>query len=153
MTINLTKYDKEQLLGEFKEFLLQKNDDNLIIPSEIFSNDISPFESIVKYLHENCDIGYSDIAKTLNRDRQVIWKTYERAAKKKNTKFKIGKKSARIDIRSFDLENLSFLENIILYLKEAQGLKNSEIAKMLKKDPRTIWTSYSRAMKKRGERR
>jgi DNA-directed RNA polymerase specialized sigma24 family protein len=151
MTINLTKYDEEQLLDEFKEFLLQKNKKEIAVPCEIFSSELSPFESIVKYLHENNDLGHSDIAKILKRDRQVVWTTYARASKKKKAKYNINDKGIRINLAHLDLENLSFLENIIIYLKDEHNLKNSEIAQLLKKDQRTIWTSYNRVGKKRGE--
>ena len=45
---------------------------------------------------------------------------------------------------------LSFLEAIVVYLREIQKLSYSEIARLTNRDPRTIWTSYNRASKKLG---
>mgnify|MGYP001951580552 CR=1 FL=1 len=42
---------------------------------------------------------------------------------------------------------LSILESVVKYLKE-KGFRNSEIADMLGKDPKNIWTLYSRVRRK-----
>ena len=44
---------------------------------------------------------------------------------------------------------LSVLEAISEYLKEKKGMRYSEIAKLLNRDDRTIWTAYKRAKIKR----
>lgn len=43
---------------------------------------------------------------------------------------------------------LSAMEAIVCYLKEQQGLTYSQIASMLNRDDRTVWTTYQRASKK-----
>ncbi|MFH1849613.1 MAG: hypothetical protein ABH879_05490 [archaeon] len=45
--------------------------------------------------------------------------------------------------------NVSVLEAISEYLKDSLGLCYHEIAVLLNRDDRTIWTCYSRAKKKR----
>jgi len=44
--------------------------------------------------------------------------------------------------------NLSVLENIVSYLKDTLGFRYHQIAVMLNRDDRTIWTVYHRAKKK-----
>jgi len=44
---------------------------------------------------------------------------------------------------------LSVLESIVEYLKDQKQLTFHEIAILLNRDDRTIWTCYSRAKKKR----
>ena len=44
---------------------------------------------------------------------------------------------------------LSVLEVITEYLKEKKNMRYSEIAELLNRDDRTIWTSYNRAKEKR----
>lgn len=44
---------------------------------------------------------------------------------------------------------LSVLEAIAEYLKDKKGMRYSEIAQLLNRDDRTIWTSYQRAKQKR----
>ncbi len=49
----------------------------------------------------------------------------------------------------FQDRELSVLEAIAEYLKEKKGMRYSEIAKLLNRDDRTIWTAYQRAKVKR----
>ena len=49
----------------------------------------------------------------------------------------------------FQDRDLSVLEAIAEYLKEKKGMRYSEIAKLLNRDDRTIWTAYNRAKAKR----
>lgn len=44
---------------------------------------------------------------------------------------------------------LKVLESLVEYLKESEGLTYHQIAKLLNRDDRTIWTVYQRAKKKR----
>lgn len=46
--------------------------------------------------------------------------------------------------------NLAALEAIVIYLKDSQGMTYAQIAKLLKRDDRTIWTTYKRAKEKLG---
>lgn len=43
---------------------------------------------------------------------------------------------------------LSTLETVVKYLKENKRLRNGEIATLLNRDPRTIWSTYHNALKK-----
>lgn len=45
-------------------------------------------------------------------------------------------------------EKLGMLESASLYLKDEKNLGFKEIAKLLKRDYKTIWTSYTKAKKK-----
>lgn len=45
-------------------------------------------------------------------------------------------------------DKLGMLEAASLYLKDELSLSFNEIAKLLKRDYKTIWTSYSKAKKK-----
>jgi len=45
--------------------------------------------------------------------------------------------------------SVAVLESIVEYLKEEKNLKYSEIATLLNRDQRTIWTVYNRVKKKR----
>jgi len=52
----------------------------------------------------------------------------------------------------FRTGKLSSLEAIVKYMKESLGLKHSEIASMLNRDSRTIWSTYRKARSKMPER-
>jgi DNA-directed RNA polymerase specialized sigma24 family protein len=52
----------------------------------------------------------------------------------------------------FKDRSLAALEAIVVYLKDSQGMTYAQIAKLLNRDDRTIWTTYQRAKKKLGVR-
>ena len=62
--------------------------------------------------------------------------------------------SSRISFPSSALKNrdISILEAVVVYLKDKKGFTYHEIALLLNRDDRTIWTCYNRALKKRGGR-
>jgi DNA-binding CsgD family transcriptional regulator len=60
--------------------------------------------------------------------------------------YKRNKQIHKIPIRLFGIR-LGVLETIVKYLRET-GLSYAEIAKILERDQRTIWTSYNKATKK-----
>lgn len=150
MTNSLTKYDINNLLREFEEYLNQKSIEQNI-PSSIFSEKLTPFESAVKFLIENKKINYSEIGRILQKDRQVIWITYKRTAKKVSSTFKNLDFTNSIPLQKLSSNKYSIAELIVAHFKEL-NLKNSDIAKILKKDPKTIWTFYNRYKRKGGQK-
>ncbi|MEM3690781.1 MAG: hypothetical protein QXZ40_03600 [Candidatus Micrarchaeia archaeon] len=115
-------------------------------PDSIFNTKISPFESIVKYLVENKKYSYSKIAKILNRNPRTIWSTYKNASSKMPEQLDAASEN-KIPISIIASRQLSVLEAIVHHLR-GKGLKLSQIASTLKRDPRTIWTIAKRAEKK-----
>ena len=117
------------------------------IPITIFSKELGALETLAKYMKENLNMSYKEISEKLNRNERTIWTAYKKATEKQKTPFEI--KEARIMIPKSIFENrkLTTLESIVLYLKE-KGFKFSEIAQMLERDQRNIWTTYSKAKKK-----
>ena len=55
-----------------------------------------------------------------------------------------------VNIPSFIFQNrkLSVLESLVVYMKEEYEMNFHQIAMILNRDDRTIWTVYSRARKK-----
>ncbi len=115
-------------------------------PLAIFSQKLSPAESLCKYLKENLNMKFSEISKLINRDERTIWINYNNSLKKQKTKFKI-KKQNLIPITILSNRKLSILESLIRYLKQ-NNLRNYEIAKLLDKNQRNIWTIYNRTKQK-----
>ena len=58
------------------------------------------------------------------------------------------KDEIKIQVSIFDDRRLGVLESLVFYLRDTLSLKNSEIAKLLNRDDRTIWTVYNRVNKK-----
>ncbi|MDP3027172.1 MAG: LamG-like jellyroll fold domain-containing protein, partial [Nanoarchaeota archaeon] len=137
------KTNIRELLGAVEKDRIKKE---IQVPADIFKGKISPAEALCKYLRENIRLRFSEIARLLERDERTIWINYRNAAKKMKEKIRAGKKlSTPIDI--FSNRKLSILESVVNYLKE-KGFRNYEIAELLGKDQRNIYTLYNRAKKK-----
>jgi len=117
------------------------------IPVGIFNKKLSSLETIVKYLKENLDLKYSEIAKLLNRNDRTIWTTYSNSRKKFSKKFAVKGNKYFIPALIISNRSLSVLESIVSYLKDTFNLKYSQIALLLCRDQRTIWTAYNRKRK------
>ena len=124
---------------------------DILIPTSVFvDRTLSSLESLVEYLKEIHGLTYHQIAVVTNRDERNIWTLYNRAMKKR-----AGKEPAVFPVSNIFIplsivrdRSLCILEVIVKYLKEEQGLKNHEIAVLLNRSDKTIWTVYSRARKK-----
>ncbi len=77
-----------------------------------------------------------------------IQKKYNPSAKELADLFK--EKEIVLPVSIFN-EKLGMLESAVLYMKDDMNLSFNEIAKYLKRDYKTIWTSYSKARKKMGK--
>ncbi len=117
------------------------------IPLNLFKEDLGALESLVKYLKENLNLPYHEIAKLLNRDDRTIWTTYRNTQKKKKEKLEIKSSKFLIPLSLFSNRKLSILESLVLYLKE-KNLSFKEISELINRDQRNIWTINSRAKKK-----
>ena len=82
------------MFGQITEKLRQKynysdteilglwSDNAIFVPAAIFAGNLSPAESIAKFLKENNGLSYHEIAELIGRDERSIWANYKRAIKK-----------------------------------------------------------------------
>ena len=141
----ISKIKQEYKLSD--KDLLNLINKQILIPISIFFNS-SPLESLVKYLKENLNLNFHEIARLLSRDQRTIWVTYNNINKKNielNTKSKL-----LIPIEIFSNRKLSSLENLVSYLLNL-NYSFSQISNLLNRDYRTIWTCHQRAKKKNAE--
>ena len=134
------KYDNMEILSALEK-------EEIFIPLSIFNNKLSSLEVISKYLFENQNLSLIEISKLLNRSNRNIWNAYNRSKKKFPDKL-VAKESILIPISVLRNLNFTLLENIVLFIKETIKLSYHEIAVLLQRDDRTIWTVYQRAKKK-----
>ncbi|MEK6935137.1 MAG: hypothetical protein AABW46_04625 [Nanoarchaeota archaeon] len=118
------------------------------VPISIFVSELTILESVVKYLKDKKEYSLSNIASLLKRDQRNIWHAYDNAKKKYPTHLKTKTSEIFIPVSIFENRNLSAFESLVSYLKADLNLRFSEIASLLEKDARTIWTVWSRARKK-----
>ena len=143
---------RELLLDIKRKYNLTFNDlkeltEEISFPVKIFNDELTVLESIVKYLREEKNLSFHNIANFLKRDERNIWGIYNKTKKKYSKKFVVEKSELEIPVSIFD-HKLSALESLVYYLHDELNLKFSQIAKLIHRDQRTIWTSYSRARKK-----
>ena len=119
------------------------------LPLSIFNNEkLSSLETITKYLKENLDLNYKQIASLLGRNYDPIAITYRNSKKKLKERLDVSSDKG-VPVKIFRNKPLSVLENLAVYLKEQMKLSYREISRFLNRDERTIWTAYQRALKKR----
>ena len=123
------------------------------VPIDIFSSSASGLESLSQYLKDVLGLRFCEIAGILNRDDRTVWGAHKGAAEKNHLSNEAADSSIKIPISIFRDRSLSVLEALSEYLKECQNMRYCRIASLLNKDQRTIWTVYSRAKKKRRQRK
>ena len=134
-------------LSEVLEALKKEVPKEIHIPISIFNKELSSLESVSKYLKENLSLSYHEIAELLNRNDRTIWITYRNASRKLKSRFVVRKSRFQIPVSVIADRKLSVLEAIVSHLKQF-NLTYREIAVMLKRDERNIWTVHNRAKKK-----
>lgn len=135
-----TKYklDNEKIVD-----IIKKRQQYLSIPARIFNSKLSPLETVVLYLFTKFKANITQISKLLLRDHTTIWTTLDNARKKKFKQFEVGEDTL-IPIKIFSQRKLSILESLCTYLKDEHALTYHEIAKILGKNDRTVWTVINR---------
>lgn len=119
------------------------------IPSKIFQNrSFSILETLAVYLKEDARLNYRQIGQLLNRNERTIWTCYNRAKQKNFSKAESHPESIDIPLKIFRNRDVSFSEALIKYLKEDLRFSYHQIGVLLNRDDRTIWTLYSRFLKK-----
>lgn len=126
--------------------VINKVEKRVIIPLNIFTKQLSPLETVTKYLKENLNLTNKQISNLLNRSKKTIWQAYNSSLKKRPLPIKSKPSKFNIDTTALQNRKYTVLESIVLYLK--QTLTYHEIAELLKRDDRTIWTVYHRAKEK-----
>ena len=138
------RYDVEE-----KEILdIIKSEKETTIPITIFSKELGGLEAISKYMKENLNMNYSEIAKELHRNERTIWTSYKKAKEKQEEIFTENKEAILIPVSIFKDNGLTIFESIISYLR-GKEIKYSEIAKLLNRDQRNIRTIYIRTINKK----
>jgi len=145
---SLEQGDQLELLQQFVSVMNQEKKEG--IPLSIFdNNELSIFEAVVKYLHEDEGKKFSTIALQLQRNDRTIWSTYHNAKRKRKEPFTNLDFTLTVPLQVFSTRNFTLFESLVVYLKKL-GWKNHKIAVKLRRDDRTIWTVYDRAWKKGG---
>ena len=123
----------------------------IYLPLTLFKSELTPFQTLIKYLRENLGLPNKKIAKLLARDTKAVWNAYKLV---KHTKAISVEESpiqspVQVPISIFKDDRLSTLEALVRFLAKLD-LSYAEIGRLLGKDQRTIWTVAHRAKTKLG---
>jgi hypothetical protein len=136
--LNLNEKELKQSLQKLLEDLIQPS-----IPTSIFTNKLTPLESIVKYLKEEKQLNFHQISLLIKRNEKNIWQTYHTAKKKFPKRFKTTTSEIQIPLNIFS-STIPPMKTIVKYLHEKRLLSYHNIGLLLNKNERTIWTAYHR---------
>lgn len=143
---------KEKYRVNISDIAQELEKKELLIPCAIFNTELTTLQTLCKYLKENLSYNFTKISILLNRNPRIIWRAYNLAKKRLPEKIIITDFLKTVPISIFSNREMSIMENMVAYLKEKNRMKYSDIAKILKRDDRTIWTVYNRAKKKANEK-
>ena len=125
--------------------------DHAFFPNTIFSRKLTVLESVVKHLKEK-GLALRRISQLIGRDERNIWNISMQAARKHPRPFAPGDARFWIPVSVIADTPLSALECVVCHLKEEFPLTYHEIAVLMERDDRTIWTVYQRARRKNAKR-
>lgn len=138
-------YEKKSVLSQ------QTPDQTSPLPLDIYKTQLAPLEATVKYLRENRQLTYAQIASLLRKQPTTISTTYYNTRRKHPQALRpAGEETVPLSI--FDQEELTVAETIVHYLHRNKGLKIAAIAQLLGKDNKALWTTAKRAEQKYGEK-
>ena len=122
----------------------------VLIPVSVFSKNLSSLGTITKYLKENLELENKEIASLTKRSVKTIYQAYNSANEKVSKRFEAKETKYYVPVSALSDRRLGVLESVVKFLKENYELNYSEIGRLLGRDPRTIWTAYSRGKNKNG---
>jgi hypothetical protein len=130
----------------------QEQKDTLLVPLSVFSKGGSTLRLLVSYLKDVQKLSFHEIARQINRSYIAVYTTYHAAHHADSTSVLSPEPSAiMIPLYAFASRSFSPLESLVAYLSRLH-LRQNQIAVLLKKDARTIWTIQSRIAKKENSR-
>lgn len=154
---NLISSAKEALLplaerhGIKLDEILSLAKDQVFFPNTIFTRKLTCLESVVKHLKEK-GLSLRRIAELIGRDERNVWNIAKQAAKKHPKQFAPGDARFWIPASVIADTPLSALECVVVHLKDEFSLTYHEIAALMERDDRTIWTVVQRARRKNAKK-
>ena len=145
-TYKVSDQDLLKLLQQAQEKLSEKE----CFPLSIIHEKLTVLESVIKYLREEKNYSLHHCAEILGRNEKNLWHAYHNATQKVPAPIRGEASSVFVPLDIFSDETLSPQEALVFYLRETEQMTLHQIAKLLLRDDRTIWTAYTRAKKKYG---
>ncbi len=144
------RIDREALLRDAAAYLSAEAASRrrtLLAPVSIFVTELTPLEAIVKYLREEQGMRLVAIAAVLGRDQREVGVAYRRSRAKMPRPLPAKPARLSFPVALLADRRLSPFEHLVRALRE-MDLSNVEIARLVRRDERTVWTVARRAERK-----
>jgi len=126
-----------------------KGKPSVTVPVSLFTKQHgSPLEVLCKYLKDQHHLEYKSLSKLLNRSYRAVWISYKNASKKQKSKLVPSDTKIVLPVSIFQDRKLSVMEAVVVHLKDNFSLKLIDIATLLHRDQRNVWSMYHRAKNK-----
>ncbi|MBI1969079.1 hypothetical protein HYS48_00155 [Candidatus Woesearchaeota archaeon] len=122
-----------------------------VIPLSIFTKDtkdLGATEIVVKYLREHLEFSFSQIAEHLRKSERNVRTSYTHAKQKQVGTIQVEESDFFLPLANLQDSKFTVIEHLVVHLREHYQLRFSEIARLLERNERTIWTVYARARRK-----
>ena len=123
---------------------IEEKEKDILLPSSIFSRRMTVLGAVVKYLKDKKGEKLSRIANLLGRSYRTVWGAY---SSNRGKKMALRKTKIYIPLSVLRKNRLSAMEAISKHLRE-RGMRYGQIARIIKRDERTVWTAHRRAEEK-----
>ena len=118
------------------------------IPISCFKHGLSGLETISVYMKEDVGMRFADIAKEINRSAVTVRLSYRNAKAKHKGRLDVSDAEIRIPVALLKDRKKTALQHVVAYLKDRHKISFKEIALLMDRDYKTIWTAYSRGGRK-----
>jgi DNA-binding transcriptional regulator LsrR (DeoR family) len=116
------------------------------IPATAFANNLTPFETVCRYLEQQ-GISQTHISKLLGRAPSVIKRTLEHSRDKQKGTLRVTNTPYTVPATLFADKSRTPATQLCTYLTQQYGLTQTQIAKLVGLNPRTVWTILHRGGK------
>ncbi|MBW2970753.1 sigma-70 region 4 domain-containing protein [Candidatus Woesearchaeota archaeon] len=134
--------------GLEKEVKIVVEDENAgFLPNSIFTKKLGIAESVVKYLRENLELPNMVVGELLHKTANNVAVIYRKATQKQAARFEKLDFEHKVPFEAFSDSRYTTFEAIALFYSQ-QEMSLKQIAAILHRDERTIWTTLQRARSK-----
>ncbi len=113
------------------------------LPISVFKHGLSGLETVCVYLKQE-GLRFSQIAEMLNRSPVTVRLSYRNGKQKFKGDLDVSDKEIMIPVELFKERKRSVLRHVVAYLKDEKNISIKEIAVLLNRDYKTVWSAYAK---------
>jgi len=133
-----------EILNVLRKVYEHQYQEDVLLPISIFNSSLGALEAITVYLREHKKYKHKDTGRLLNRNAVVVGHSYRSARKKTDDPLDVSDQRYLIPVSIFTNRKISIQTHLVRFLHDTYKIKLADIARLLSRDPRTIWSAYHR---------